>query len=801
MNLNLFKTYLKISSRNLMRNKLFSFISIAGFTIGLTVFILILLFVLNELNYDSMHENKDRIFHALLRTPDFDKSYGKFPLMFSDRMKESFPQILASANCLDKKTEIKANGELAKEIVTFTDADFFRMFSFKTIAGNPHSFGSNPLSIFITQAFAEKYFGKSSPINKTVSVKIEKEFQDFLVTGIIDTPPDNSTLKFNLLIPFINAEKITMIKFSREDCSPGEYLPAHFVMLRNKEDKNIIESGFQKLAEPILKKGTNYHPALLLNPLSKVHMTTDIEMSSFITTDPLSVLILSMIGFVILIIVSINYINLTIAQSSHRFKEIGVRKVVGALRQDIAYQFLSESFFIVLISLLVSIMLALLILPIFNQITGKHLTFDLSWSSLIAGILLIPFILSLLAGAYPSLIMSGLNPVNILKGKQKLSGSKGMAKIFVTTQFILAIVLISGAVIMNSQYNFIVNSDLGYNTSNIILIRTNELFGRFINFTQLSIFKDEILKNPDVKFASSSDMILGGHDRMIGRSAFTCNNNLIPSYTINIDASALPALDIRLKEGRNFSYSFPTDSINSLIVNEEFVRQLGLKNPVGTNVMFLRKRNMQIVGVVKDFYYMPLREKILPAAFFLAKRKSWNECVYVKISSRNVQNTVRQIKKSWEKLIPGQTFDYVFLDNKISGLYSNENRWKNIITYTSVIAIFFACMGLFGLIFYSARKRTKEIGIRKVLGASTSSIVLSLINEFIILIAIAIILGCMISYYFADKWLANFAYHIELSFWLFFSVAVLVAIIVLSTILGIALKVASTDSVKNLRYE
>ncbi|MGE5352739.1 MAG: ABC transporter permease [Acidobacteriota bacterium] len=796
--------YLKVASRNLLRNKLFSFISITGFTVGLTVFILLMTFVHNEMNYDSFHKNKDRIFRAVLFTPRHDARYGNFPLSLSRMMRESIPGIECAVNCLDNMSEIKINGSISKEMVTYTEPGFFRMFTFKTIAGNPYSFGSNPLSIFITEEFAQKHFGRNNPIGKTVSIKIDIEFYDFLVEGIVENPPANTSLQYSVLVPFVNAEKIWTIKFSKEDIHPNESLPSFFVMLKNQSDKAGVEAGFKRMIKPLVQKEPFYRPELSLYPIEKVHLSPEVRVySSIETAEPVSILVLFILGIAILIVVSINYVNLTVAQSSHRFREIGIRKVAGAARYEIAFQFVAESFFIILISLLISIVLTVLILPWFNQVIGKNLSFAAGWGSILSGIIMLPVILSLLAGAYPALLVSGLNPVKIFKGTQKLSGSGVLAKVFVTTQFILAIVLISGAVIINSQYNFIMTAELGYNKDNVVLIRTNDFFGRRIKEEQLWLYKERILNIPGVISSASSGMVLGGNGHIQSGWFLDYGNTTIPAVKVSMDENMIPALNLKLLEGRNFSSAYPSDSLNSIIVNEELVKEAGIKNPVGKSIMFRgrKQKDVQIIGVVKNFHYRSLRDKVIPAAFFRANKKSWNECIYVKISPRNTLKTVAQLQKAWENLIPGQVFDYVFLDNKLADLYKNENRWKNIITYSSAVAILFACMGLFGLVFYQAEKRTKEIGIRKVLGASTLSIIRSLVNEFLILIAIAILIGCSLTYYFANKWLKDFAYHIELNAWIFILAALLVTAIVISTLLIIAFRVASANSVDNLRYE
>ncbi|HEX2866731.1 MAG TPA: FtsX-like permease family protein [Ignavibacteriales bacterium] len=826
MKFQILNNFLKIAIRNLLRNKLFSFISIAGFTVGLTVFIHLMTFVHNEMSYDSFHKNKDRIFRAVIYTPDDKEYYGNYPVALSIRMKESMPQIENAVNYLDKDLEIKVNGEFIKEKITFADPGFFKMFSFRTLAGNPYTFGNNPNGVFVTQAFAEKYFGSSNPLGKIISTKItertiqkniirknpkgepvhsykvEEKSYDFLIEGIVENPPDNTVMKFNVLVPFINAEKMSM-RFNKEDISPGEFLPTFFVMLKKGTDKALLEAEFKSMVKPLIRNEA-YKPELRLYPIEKIHFSTEIgPFSSIKPVSPLSVLVLSIIGIAILLIVSINYINLTISQSSHRFKEIGIRKVSGASRSEVVYQFIWESFFMILISMLISLLLSVLTLPVFNRITGKELTFSFGWGSIALAIILISAALSLLAGAYSAIVMSGLDPVKIFKGNQKLSGSGILAKIFVTTQFVLAIVLISGAIIVNSQYDFFMKADLGYNKDNVLLIRTNDMFGRMISDNLLWVYRNQALNLPGIRSASMSSMVLGGNGHIVAQLRFDYGSKFIPSYVINFNEEMIPAMGFKIIEGRNFSSAYSSDSLNSIIVNEEFVKEIGIRNPIGKHLKFsfINKKDVQIVGVVKNFHYMPLHEKILPVAIFKAGNRSSNECIYVKMSPRNMQKTVVQLKQTWEKLIPGQVFDYVFLDNKLADLYKNENRWKNIITYSSAVAIFFACMGLFGLVFYQAEKRTKEIGIRKVLGASTFSIIRSLVNEFLILIAIAIIIGCSVSYYFANKWLKNFAYHIDLNAWIFILAALLVTVIVISTILIIASRVASTNSAENLRYE
>lgn len=796
------KNYFLTASRYLQRNKIFSLISIAGFTTGFAIVILIAMNISSEFSFDSFHRDSEKIFRIIIKPKNENKAYGSVPLIFTRLFKKSIPGISDCARYFEEKEEVKIDDRAYRETVSYADPEFLRIFTFPLQTGSAASFEKGDSKVLISPKIAAKYFSRRNPIGELLSVKIGDTFYDLSVEGVLNEPPANSSFSPEILIPFSYREKsIWGGETLAANWGPSETNPMFFAKLDNNADKENVQRGIDALVSGhSTYKGTLQYS---LQPLSEMHFGRNIEFSPIKTESKTPLLILSVVAFVIILIVSINYVNLTIAQASHRYKEIGLRKVIGAEKKNILFQFLGESVLITGISLSAAFLLAFILLPQYNYIMGTGLTFSVTPRLLIA-LIAAAALIALVSGGYPAYMMSKLNPASVLKGEQNLSGSKLITKIFMTFQFSMAAILISFSAIIMHQYLFLTQSDPGFNKDGVIIVKTNEFFGRRIPAGSISVFKDELMKLPSVKAVTVTDMSLGGSERIIPQYRFNFNENSISSYWFRTDISAFDALKIKMLSGRYFRRDFEADSLNSIIINRAFAEAMGMKTPINKPVTLSlggnRERIYNVIGVAEDIHYSSFRQKVTPMAFTLAGTNIFSECLYVKINGDR-GDAISKINSAWNKCLGQYSFDYSFLDDKLDSYYKTEKRWRNLILFSSVIAILFACSGLFGEALYSTRKRTREIGIRKVLGAGNLSVIILIIKDYSPLLFASLAIGCPAAYYAASLWLSNFAYRINLSAWHFVISSLLLFAVSCATILTQALKAATAKPTESLKYE
>ena len=675
------------------------------------------------------------------------------------------------------------------------DSSFFSIFTFDFIEGSAKTALKDPQSVVISEEVAEKYFGKESALGKTLSINYEDKFQPFTVAGVTKKSPQNSSIKIDLLIPF-HREK------SHDDQWINFYLNT-FVTLKPLANPKALEAKFANIyareAKGQLieaKEKWNFQNTIQygLQPFLEVHLSTDFRAANGLKdeSNPMYSYVLIGLAVFLLLIACINFVNLTVARSVKRSKEIGIRKVVGGDRKQLIFQFMGESFVLSLIAFLLAIVLVELTLPIFNTLANKALSLKYLFDAqLITSYFLLFLLTGFLAGIYPALVLSSFSPVDTLYGRFKLSKGSFLQKSLVVFQFSLAAFMMMATLILYAQFDFMVKQDLGYNDKNIVEIATGRM-----NRTETNTFKQELLKNPTIESVAPRQ---GGTWNTLAN----VNGKKEIIFAIDIvDEDYLSTLKIPMVQGRNFSKDFPSDSSQSILVNEAFVKEAGWKNPIGQTVdFFSRNRKFQVVGVVKDYHYNSLYETIKPQLFTCHPDMGTFAQLSIKIKPTNTPSSLKFIEKTFKNLRPTQPYIYDFKDQSNQKQYEKEAKWKQIISFSAILIIFISCIGLFGLATLSAEKRTKEIGIRKVLGANALAIVSMLTKDFLKLVLASVVFAFPLAWWSANKFLESYPYRIAIGGWMFALVLVILVLITILTISYQALKSALANPVKSLRTE
>jgi len=801
----MFKNYFKIALRNLARNKIYSFINIAGLSIGLACAMLIILYVKDEVSYDRFHKNVNNIYRITTQGIDKNGVKGrKDPntgYLQGPRFAQNIPDIKSFVRVQSGNENIKTGTEVNDQDLLYVDSSFFDVFSFPLISGNRHTCLTDPLSVVISEETAKKQFGTTDAIGKIIMLKDDSVFVPHQVTAVAKKCPQNSSIKFEMLLP---------IKESKEDANNSEnwfnFFLNTFVVFNPHTNIQAVESKMNKFYQENSKEAItslrakfgddvdNWKSLYFLQPFLDMHMSTELPAQNGLSdaSNPMYSYILSGIALFVLLIACINFVNLTVARSVKRAKEIGIRKVVGGDRRQLIIQFLGESFLLCIIAFALAIGLVELIIPVFNDLSNKSLALSYLFDTkLVAGYILLFILTSLLAGFYPALVLSGYNPVQTLYSRFNLAGKNYLQKSLVVLQFALASFLIIATFTIYKQFNFLTTEKLGYDDTNIVRVNKG-----FKTHDEAWLFKNQLLKDPNIISVAPRN---GGSWGTIARLS---NDSTIQFDYETVDESYLPTLKIPLVQGRNFSPDFPSDSSNSVLVNETFVKQAGWKNPIGQTINFWYDNNKKytVVGVVKDYHYTSLNQKIGPEVFTMKKDNNYGQ-VFIKIKPNTGASSLKTIQKTFKQLFPISPYGYVFMNEQNRKNYEAEAKWKQIMLFGAILTIFISCIGLFGLSVLSAEKRTKEIGIRKVLGASVQRVVTILSKDFLKLVFISLIIAIPAAWIAANKWLENYPYRISLSWWLFASAGILVILIALITVSFQAIKAAIANPAKSLRIE
>ena len=792
----MFKNYLKIAFRNIKRHKGYSFINIFGLAVGMAFCILIILWVQDEFSYNQFHENRDNLYIVGTHSHygnQIRTSAGTPPAL-GPVLKAEYPEIMNSARFVNGFVNmvIKFGDKLFTESVRAADPSVLEMFTFPLVKGNPKTVLSNPHSIILTESMAEKYFGNEDPIGKVVT--IDNTF-DFTVTGILQNMAHNTTINFDFLVSIeffkeywgLNLEKWSNFAYNT------------YVQLQQNASYQAVN---QKIVDRIKKEQESNSEAFLY-PYKNMYLHGLGTGGGHIG----QVRIFSLIALFVILIACINFMNLTTARSGTRATEIGMRKVAGAHKKDIIKQFFSESIVISFISLFIAIILVYLLLPIFNDISGKQLQLNFSSNTnLIFGLIGVAFFTGIIAGSYPALFMARFQPVKILKGSFGFS-SKGsqVRKILVVMQFAISICLIIATIIIYNQLNFMRNKDLGFNKESLIYVNLNKTIRQHYEAAKL-----ELQQHSNIKYVSLiSFSPTGVYSNDDGYDWDGKSHDTNPSiWRFCTDTDFLKTFEGKMVQGEFYKKELmrgSSDVSGKVVINEAFAEIMGMENPVGARLS-LDSNHFTISGIVKDFNFRLLYNAIEPMAIYYQTENSQKSplryrYIFMKIEQENVQQTIEHVKKVYEKFSQGYPFAYRFLANDYDQLYGSERDLCTIIKYCTILTIMISCLGLFGLASFMTEQRTKEIGVRKVLGASVPGIVILLSKEFTKWVLIANIIAWPSAYFLMKNWLQDFAYRINLGWHIFVLSAILTLVIALLTVSYQAIRAAVANPVKSLRYE
>ena len=778
------KNYLKIAFRNIMRNKLFAIISTFGLAVGMACFILITLWIQDELSFDKFHAKKDDLYLMTIIHPD-DVIDPNVPYALAPRLADEFPEIIHYTRIYklgNQRTcsfKYQPNEGLPIKFyesnVNLVDASFFSMFSFRFIYGSPETALQNPNSIVINDKMSTKYFGHSNPLGKILTLNNRT---DLVVSGVINIPSHSHIqLDFIALLP------------NRMENNWNWSDPSYVLL-----GKNVSLSEFKEKIAGALKRYSPYQQAEMLKtnllPLTQVHLNFGRRTYVYI---------FSVIAVFILLIACVNYMNLATASSSNRAREVGLRKVMGATRTELIQQFLGESIFMSGLGLVFSLILVKIGLPLINELTSKHLTFSLLHShSMYFFLFGLIFAVGLISGVYPAFFLSSSRPVDTLKASLGFKSKRSSFRLMsVVGQFAISVLLIACTAVVFKQLNYIQKRPLGIKTDFVIKARINQtLLNRF------GSYKNKLLQNPNILNVTAGQEVPYNEDyKTSGVEWEGKDPELSPHVRYSISHfDYIETFEMEIVDGHSFRSGSLAD-INNYVINEEAASYMGMEDPVGQRLKFWGKDGT-IIGVVKNYHHVSLHREIMPHVFTVNPRSYRAlKYVFIKIASENIPDTLGYIKETSESYAPDYPYEYSFLDQGIGNLYQAEQKLGKIFGYFAFVAIFVSCLGIFGLASFTAEKRTKEIGIRKVLGASVSSIALLLSKEFSRWILLANIIAWPIGWYAMHKWLENFAYRTDLNPFLLILAGVLSFFIAALPIGYQSIKAAITDPVDSLRYE
>ena len=806
----MFKNYFKVALRSLWKSKGFSAINIFGLAIGLATCLLITLYVVDELSYDHYNKKAERIYRI-----NSDIKFGGGDLRLtvtSDPMgavlKKDYPQVEEYTrvyNSEGSKLVKKGNQYITEERIAYVDSTFFRVFTLPAISGDTETALNEPNTVVLTESSSKKYFNTTDVVGKTIEISDNP----YKITAVIKDIPRTSHFNFGFLLSMDNV-----------NYQWGSFLSNNFqtyIVLQKGVDYKAFEKNFITVIDKYLlpqakqfmqinsmddfKKAGNKLEYTLM-PLLDIHLHSDRFPELGTNGNIQYVYIFSAVALFVLLIACINFMNLSTARSANRAKEVGIRKVLGTEKKTLVQQFLLESILTVIIALIIGIGIAALVLPLFNDVSAKSFSAkDFVSGRIVLFILLVPFVVGVLAGIYPAFFLSRFKPVTVLKGSSVGTFKKSnLRSVLVVFQFATSIILIIGTVVVYRQLQYIQNKNLGFNKEQVLIINGT---GALQNNAE--VFKNEVRNLPGVTSASFTGYLpvssSARSDNSFSKSAVMDSKTGVNMQRWTVDYDYINTLGMQMIQGRNFSKEFGSDS-SGVIVNEMAAKLLGFSSPLGEKIYTYNNRNepiaYNIIGVVKNFHFESLRQNIGPLCMMLGDARFLTS---FKVSTSNIQALVKQIESKWKVMAPGMPFSYRFLDDSFDEMYRSEQRVGKIAITFAVLAILIACLGLFGLVTYAAERRIKEIGIRKVLGATISNIIGMLSKDFLLLVVIAAVISFPIAWWGMNQWLQDFAYRIDISWWIFIIAGLMAAVIALITVSFQAIRAALANPVKNLRTE
>lgn len=800
----MFKNYLKIALRNIKKYKGYSIINIVGLAVGMACCLIIMLFVQDELGFDGFHEKADRLYRFNV---NFVSAQGTFSNALSGapmatHLLQDIPEVKQAVRFHQPFTDKMisyGDRRFYEKRFFYADAAVFEIFSFRLIKGDPHTALRDPFTVVLTESMASKYFGAEDPIGK--SIRLENQ-QDYRVTGVRRDVPPNAHLHFDFLGSFSSLES----QFG-EQLQSWMFNPfITYVLLAENTSKTQVETKLPEFIDSYTAQMLEPHGLKLrpwLQAITEIHLYpqgNEIEAGSNMNY----VYIFSAIAVMILLIACFNFMNLSTARATTRAKEVGLRKVIGADRKQLVRQFLGESIILAAIALVLALFLIELLLPRFNSIFERSLHLNYFENALmLTGIVTIAFLVGIISGSYPAFFLAAFKPVDTVKGKLETSMVKRtplrFRQVLVIFQFAISIVLIVGTVVVYQQLHYMKTKDLGLNDEQVVVIPLRD-----VNLIQKQeAIKTQLLAEPGVVSVTYSNRPpgTGAMGTGVGREGAPREQQVSMKF-LYVERDFVPALEIEMAAGRNFSIDFPSDLSEAFILNEKAVQDLGWNSPeeaIGERIAWAGRKSGAIIGVVKNFHFQPLQVFMQPLVLHLDPQNM--QTLMVRIDGQDIQATMANLRRKWSELAPDWPFVYSFLDQDFDNLYKSQEQFGQMFGNFTFLAILIACLGLLGLAAFSAERRTKEIGIRKVLGASSSGIALQLSKEFTVLVGIAMLIAWPPAWYFMDRWLQSFSFRIDVELWtlaLAGGLALLIAIVTVSTQ---AIRAALANPVESLRYE
>ncbi|HLF62541.1 MAG TPA: ABC transporter permease [Saprospiraceae bacterium] len=813
------KNYFKIAFRNLTHNKGYSFINLFGLTIGITCCLLIGLYIANELSFDTYHTNADRIWRVSRKFTNKDGSMqlylGHLAPPFAPLLKNDFPDIEEATRLFSYTATFRHGDQLYIEDQFYAaEPNLFKIFDIPMIAGDPATALNDPLSMILSESTAKKYFGKNyldqDPIGQTMKFDSRA---DFKITGIYKDFPYNSHMHPEILASFATMRDTNFYGEEQLRTNFGNNSFSTYLLLPKDYPIEKLEAQFPAFID---KNMAGYYlngvkastrTSLHLMPLTDIHLRSHLDTEFEANGDIKRVWIFSIIAVFVLLIACINYMNLSTARSVTRAKEIGVRKVVGAFRKEIIGQFLSESVLLAIGATLLAVLLTRIALPFVNQVMGQQMQIQSTWLWMLPLIILTLAVLTgILAGAYPAFFLSSLSPLKTLKSSSGgvTTGSSLLRKTLVVSQFAISVTLIIAVLVVFRQLTFMQNKELGLAKDHVAAVNFYSSLA-----PQYEAFRTQMLSNPAVKNITRSTRIPSGRlldsfgSAKVQLESDSLDQSGVDLKFVTIDHRFIPTYSLEIAAGRNFREDQGADRFESFILNEAAVRRIGWKTSeeaIGKRIQY-GGRDAHIIGVLKDFNFESLHQDILPMIVFIPRDSTFFNFLSIQLDGNRLQEGVAHLKSTWQKFIPNMPFDYHFIDDDYARLYEAEQRQGRVFIGFAILAIFIACLGLFGLAAFVAQQRVKEIGVRKVLGASTASIIGLMSRDFLRLVIIALVLASPLAWWFMHQWLDNFAYRINISWWIFAAAGVLSITIAFLTISAQSLKAALANPVESLRSE
>jgi putative ABC transport system permease protein len=801
------KNYLKVAFRYLRKHKGYTFINTLGLAVGVACCILIMLFVKSEWSFNRFHSKGDRIYRAWLQEHYQGEVFNNVstPIPLGTVLQANLPEVQTTCRISDGNTFIKYNNNRLNGVFSLVDSTFFSVFDFKLKEGNANEPFPTAHSVIFTEDGAKRIFGNESAIGKNIELQISDSIVPFTVSGIAANPPLESSLQFSMLIPFSNASLL----WSEQTRTSGwsNVAVETFFLLKENTSLDAVHRKIDATMQPLVAK--TYKPGqynVRLQPLDDIYFNATLPDQIESGSDPKYSYILATIGILILLIACINFVTLSVGRSVTRALEVGVRKVLGADRKQLIWQFWGEAILITFLSVIVGVLLSFILQKPFNQMAGRELGLELNGFTIGFFVVLVVLI-GLTAGMYPAFVLSNFKPIQVLKGKLRLDNMGIFRKALVVGQFVASIVMIIATITVGKQLDYLRTKDLGFKKEHVVVLPTGLNIAEGRQFARK--MQAELEKNPAIVNSTASLYALHNYGWM--NLGYNDDKNVFRTFKFNlIDDAFVPTMELEIIKGRNFQKNSTADS-NYILVNEALVREYGWKDPIGQKLP--GKYSQTVIGVVKDFNIETLYSPVKPLVMALRGKDAFENSsdvsygvaprprISVRFKPGNVQEHVASLKATWKAVAGDREFDHVFLDESLAASYQQEQRLSKIVQYASFLSIFIACMGLFGLATLVVVRRTKEIGIRKVLGADVSKLVVLISKDFVMLVVVASLIAFPLAWWALNKWMEDFAYRIDVPWWVFILATVITLVIALATVSIQAVKAAMMNPVKSLKTE